>query len=259
MLLDSRVSIRPGALAFVMGRIATDPAAVIWTAHVDIDLHRNPFARFWNVITEAAWSAYFNDPRTTSYGLDDFDRFPKGTTCFVAPTDELLAAFESFESRYSDSRNANDDTTIIRHLAARHRINISPEFSCLYRSRDAFVPFIKHAFHRGIVFVDGLGRRGTRYLPVVLAFYPASLGACALVIWRPILLVPGALLICAAAAAFGVARKRPGADVGALALLSLPWLGAFGAGMWRGLWLLASARLARARRGTTGSALPPRA
>ena len=61
---------------------------------------------------------YFDNPRTTSFGAADFDRYPKGTTCFFGPRDVLLEAIDAFRSRYADSRVANDDTPILRWIAA---------------------------------------------------------------------------------------------------------------------------------------------
>ena len=56
----------------------------------------NPFGAFGNVLVHIAWARYFDDPRPTSYGLDDFDHFPKGTGCFVAPRELLLQSMDAF-------------------------------------------------------------------------------------------------------------------------------------------------------------------
>lgn len=237
LLLDARVSIGADALAFVSSRWREGDPLPIWNAHVDIELDGNPYARFWNVLTTWAFRDYLADPRTTSYGLEEFDRYPKGTTCFLAPRTELLAAIASFQSYYEDVRNANDDTPIIRTLASRRRINISPGFSCLYRSRDSLCPFLRHAFHRGGVFVDGYGRPGTRFFRVIVAFYPSSLLAIMLAVRRPRAALAGVALAPASAAGIGVKLKRPRADIAALAALGPLWLCSFAMGMWRGLWL----------------------
>jgi hypothetical protein len=241
LLVDSRVSIGPDALRFVAERLPEDGALPIWNAHVDIELRGNPFARFWNVLTEVAFADYFADPRTTSFGRADFDRFPKGTTCFLAPRRELLSAIEGFSTYYADTRDANDDTTLIRALAERARINISPGFSCRYRSRRGLRRFLRHAHHRGVVLVDGHLRRRSRFLPLILAFFPGSLLAIALAVRHP-----GAALATAFAGpgAVGLVLRRPPADVLVLAALGAPWLAAYGAGVWRGaaLALVASRR-----------------
>ncbi len=248
LLIDSRVSIRPGALAFVGERLDSEDGLPVWNAHVDIDLQGNPFARFWDVLTSWAFREYAANPRTTSYGLEEFDRFPKGMTCFLAPRDRLLAAMASFRSQYEDPREANDDTPIIRTLAAQGPINISPGFSCLYRSRDSLPAFLRHAYHRGSVFVDGYGQPGTRYFPVIAAFYPASVLALLVTVRRPRIAAAAALAAPLAAGGAAVSVRRSVKDGLAVSGLALPWLGVFAAGMWRGLWLALRPRLTRRSR-----------
>jgi glycosyltransferase involved in cell wall biosynthesis len=243
LLIDSRVSIRPGALAFVAERLPDDGTPAIWNAHADIDLAGNPYARFWNVLTEAAFADYFSDPRTTSFGLEDFDRFPKGTTCFLAPRADLLWAMDRFSSYYDDPRDANDDTILIRSLAERARINISPGFSCLYRGRESAGGFLRHAHHRGVVFVDGHLRRGARFMPAIVSFLPLSAAAVALAVRRPRAALAVAAAAPAAGAAAAVALRRGPADVATLALLGPPWAMAYGAGIWRGVGKALRARL----------------
>jgi glycosyltransferase involved in cell wall biosynthesis len=241
LLIDSRVAIDSGALEFVEGQLAGDESKQIWNAHVDIVTAGNPFGVFWDVITQRAFSAYFDDPRTTSFGLDEFERFPKGTTCFFAPRALLLEAFASFRSGYSDVRHANDDTPVIRWLAARQPINISPGFSCRYLPRQRLGPFLRHAYHRGTVFVDGHGRPSSRFFPAVIAFFPVSAVWAAACVRKPGLVVLPAVAAAAAGAGLAVKAHRPG-DVASMAWTTPLYAVGHGAGMWRGLWLAARAR-----------------
>ena len=243
LLIDSRVSIRPGALAYVAARMEDRDDAPYWNAHVDIALAGNPYARFWNVLTEAAFADYFADPRPASFGLDDFDRFPKGTTCFLAPRADLLWAMDRFSSHYRDPRDANDDTILIRSLAERAPINISPGFSCLYRARESARGFLRHTHHRGVVFVDGHLRRGARFMPAIVAFLPLSAALATLAVRRPRAALAGAAAAPALGAAAGVALRRPPADIAALATLGPPWALAYGTGVWRGVLKAARARI----------------
>jgi glycosyltransferase involved in cell wall biosynthesis len=242
LLIDSRVSIRPDALRFVADRLDPNGPLPIWNAHVDVEVAGNPYARFWNVLTEIAFAEYFANPRTATYGPEEFDRFPKGTTCLLAPRALLEVAVDSFDSAFADTRDANDDTIVIRFMAERQRINISPGFSCLYRSRDALVPFLKHARHRGSVFVDGYGRPGTRFFAVIAAFFPLSAVGAIVALRRPRLALLGALSAPVGAVAIGARWRRSPAEVTTLALLGPAWALAFAAGMWRGLWLALRAR-----------------
>lgn len=245
LLLDSRVSIGPDALAFVLAQLGDNGELPIWNAHVNVDLRGNPFGRFWSVIEFLAFRDYLGNPRTTSYGLDEFDRYPKGTTCFLAPRGLLVDAMSDFRSYYQDTRDANDDTPVIRSLATMQRINISPGFSCVYRPRSSWRPFMRHAYHRGGVFVDGYGRPGTRFFPVIVAFYPLSIISLALVLRHPRVAVAAVAAVPLAAAGVGLQVRRERADAAAVATVGPLWLGAFSAGMWRGLWLALRAHLRR--------------
>ena len=209
LFLDARVRILPGAFEFLAERVGNGDGNV-WNAHCVIEQEGNPYGVFWNVLTEIAFSSYFDEPRTTSFDAESFERFPKGTTCFFAPRADLADAFGGFSTRYAEQRFANDDTPIIRALASRGAIGISPGFACSYRPRDSAVPFLRHAVHRGIVFLDGHGRRESGFFPLVVGFYPLSALAAALVV-----------------------------------ALAPVYAAAHGAGMWRGAALLAAARARR--------------
>jgi Glycosyl transferase family 2 len=239
LFLDSRVRLLPGSLGFVAKRIDGRNSEEVWNAHCYIDTG-TPFGRFWNVLTELAFADYFSNPRTTSFGEEEFDRFPKGTTCFLAPRSALERSFGRLRSYYTDERRANDDTPIIRSLARTHRVRISPEFACLYRPRTSLKAFARHAFHRGIVFVDGHGRRESRFFPAVLAFYPVSLACAVLAVRRPWLAPAIPALVSAGAAAIAARRGRSSDEVVAFGALAPVYAAAHGLGMWRALGLLAS-------------------
>jgi glycosyltransferase involved in cell wall biosynthesis len=234
LFLDSRVRLDPGALAFVEASLERGR---VWNGHVRIEAEGNPYGRFWDVLSGLVFARYFDDPRTTSFDVDGFDAYPKGTTCFFAPRALLLEAFAAFESRFADTRHANDDTPLIRWIAERERIWISPEFACVYRPRDSLGGFVRHAYHRGVVFVDGHGRKESSYRPAVLAFYPAAAAATAGAVLEP-LVVPALAGAVAAGAAAAAARKhRSAADVAAFAALAPVYAVSHGLGMVRALTL----------------------
>jgi hypothetical protein len=240
LLLDGRVRIGPDALAYAHERVREGRA--VWTAHVDVDVDGSPYGAFWKLLAELAWNEYFDDPREASFGVEEFDRFPKGTTCFLAPRELLLEAVASFRSRYAELRNANDDTPLLRWIAEREPIHVSPDFSCAYRPRTTLGAFVRHALHRGVVFVDGHGRPESRFFPVVVAFYPASALLALAAARRPVVLPAALLATAAAAAAFGRRRRRSSSEIAALAALTPVYAVAHGAGMWRGLALLVRGR-----------------
>jgi glycosyltransferase involved in cell wall biosynthesis len=237
LFIDSRVTIDDEALRFVAKAVAGEPSRSVWNAHVDIEIEGNPYGVFWDVITQAAFAAYFSDPRTTSFGTEEFDAFPKGTTCFFAPRKLLEEAFENQRSGYADERYSNDDTVMIRRLAGAERINISPSFRCTYKPRRGVKRFARHAFHRGIVFLDGHGHRGTRLFPIVVGFYPLSVAWVILASRSRAIAVLPAVAAAVGGAAVAI-RLRRVEDAPAVAALAPIYVVAHGLGMWRGALML---------------------
>jgi glycosyltransferase involved in cell wall biosynthesis len=241
LFVDGRVRLAPTALAFVRERVEERP---VWNGHVHVEAD-SAFGLFWRLLAELAWRDYFDRPRTTSFGVDDFDRYPKGTTCFLAPRPLLAEAFDAFRSGSLDARWANDDTPILRDVAARRRIWISPKFACFYAPRTSLAAFFRHAIRRGAVFVDGHGTPASRFFPAIVAFFPLSAALLAAALRRPIvaplaLAAPGA-----AAAAYAARAGRSDEEIRALALVTPLYALGHGIGMWRGLAEIVRARLAR--------------
>ena len=242
LLLDARVGLYPNALRFVSGRLS--PTSCVWNGHVTPVVDANPYGAFGNVLVHIAWAEYFEDPRETSFGLADFDHFPKGTTCFLAPKQLLIDAMDAFTPRVPDWRLVSDDTQVIRWIAARHRIHLSPEFGCDYQPRTSLRAFLGHAVHRGSVFFDGHGRGESRFYPVAVGFFPTSAALALLALRRPAVVPCAALASIACATAFAVRTQRPAFEKASFALLTPVYALGHGAGMWRGLGLYLRQRLA---------------
>jgi glycosyltransferase involved in cell wall biosynthesis len=241
LFLDAGVVLAEGGLRFIAEQV---PAGKdVWNAHTLLVHEDNPFGVFWSVVSALAFADYLDDPRTTSFGAAEFDRYPKGTGCFFAPRRLLRDAFASFSSAYVDTRYANDDAPILRAVATRSRINISPEFACVYRPRTSLVPFVRHAFHRGTVFVDGHGRRESRFFPLVIGFYPASIAFLYGAIREPVV-APGVLVASSVLAGVAARRQSP-RDAIRFAALAPVYAVAHGLGMWRGLFLAVAKKLHR--------------
>lgn len=234
LFIDSRVHAGPDSLGFVRRQIEQHPDRRIWNGHAITASSSAPWTRFWDAIVFLAWRRYLRNPTTTSYGEDEFEYFPKGTTFFLAPKQWLIDATDSVESLSADPTLANDDTIMIRNLLEFGRINISPEFCCTYHPRSTFRAFMKNAFHRGSVLVDGHLRPGLRFhrpFQALLAIAPVVLG------WA--LRRPRRLVVVPVAASVGVgvgarAAGVPWRDAGSLGLLLVPFSAAYGAGIARG-------------------------
>ena len=246
LLLDTRVLLNRGALSFLHDRLRDPSAGRIWNGHVDIDTSKNRYARFWQAITFVAWRRYLANPRPVSFGPDDFDHYPKGTGCFLAPRQLLLDGYAEFSSHYDDLRRVNDDTSLIRSMAAKTPIHIDPRFGCVYHARGNFRGFLTHAFYRGMHFIDGYLRPGNRFfvpLVLVLAATPAALVLIAL---QPVLtLALGGLglgLVLGVCLAVGV----PPPTALWFTILLPPFVIVYVAGLWRGLALLITTKRTRA-------------
>lgn len=246
LLVDARVFVDAGALAHVAAEMAADASARIWNGDVTVASESNPYAGFWSALTMIGWRRWFAHRTRTSYGLADFDLYPKGTTMFLAPRKWLVDDSAALSSRYDDAHLRSDDTALIRRLALRGRIHLSAGFSCRYHGRDALVPFLKHAYWRGTTFVDAyFGRPGPvgRALTAGLLFSP-------LLSWvavrRPGRAAQGTVVVLSAAA---VAARRSGApwrDAGSLVVLAPTFGVAFAGGLARGV-VLAAVTSARRR------------
>jgi glycosyltransferase involved in cell wall biosynthesis len=246
LLLDGRVRLHRGGLAFVHDRVQA--GETIWNGHVHVEVEHNPYGAFSNVLVELVWREYFADPRKASFDASSFDRFPKGTTCFFAPRELLRAAFGSFRSSYADLRHANDDIPLLRWIAERHLVHIAPAFACDYTPRSSLLPFLRHSVHRGSVFLDGHGRPDSRFFPGVVGFFPASVALGLAVVRRPVLLPAVAVTFAAAAAVAAAAAGRSAFETRAFALVAPVYAVAHGVGMWRGLGMLLRRRLSDAAR-----------
>jgi glycosyltransferase involved in cell wall biosynthesis len=240
LFIDSRVFLHPSSLAFVRQQQAEDPSKVVWNGHVIVEKRGNVIARFGDAITFIGWRRYFAHPRTCSYGLEDFDHYPKGTTCFLAPKSILLSAAQEFERQTHDIKSSSDDTHLIRIIARDYRINLSPGFSCTYHARSRFSQFIQHSNHRGHVFVDGFLRPGNRFfIPLILFLVISALllvGAVAAIIFYPLALLValGAgvgvwLLEFVVALVLGVGAK----DAASLFALTPLFAACYGIGIWQ--------------------------
>lgn len=243
LLLDARITVSPGSLAFVRRSTQRDEQRVVFNGDVSIVVDGKPFGRFWRAVTSVAWHGYFANPRELSFGVEDFDHYPKGTGMLLTRTDLLRDAIDAFESVLDDERLVSDDTAVIRGLAER-RIWLSPEFGCSYEPRTTAKGFFKQVFYRGTTFYDGFARPGTRFTTLLQVFPAVSIVGVAALVLRPKLLRL-AVLLPAALTTLALRRRVSPADAAVLGGLSLPFAAVYSAGIWRGVLM---ARVARKRK-----------
>lgn len=237
LFVDTRVLLHEQSLAFLCKQFKEFPDRKIWNGHVVVAKKGNIIARFWDAVVYIGWRRYFAHPRLTSFGLEDFDFYPKGTGCFFAPRAVLMDATEQFLKESHDLRFSSDDTLLIRIMAQRERIWLSPDFSCTYYSRTSIHQFIPHTYHRGIFFVDGFLRRGTRFFYPLIGFLAISVGILVLLVihWQFIIPLLGiVLLVWALELITALLLGVPPKDALSLFAISPLFAACYGAGIWRG-------------------------
>lgn len=193
--VDTRVWIDEDSLVYVLKQQQSDPSRLVWNGDVQVYKKGNVIARFGDAVTRIGWRRYHGNPRLLSYGIKDFDYYPKGTGIFIVPKQLLINAIDWFESQTKDIKNSSDDTLLIRYIAERENIWISPGFTSTYFARTTLKAFIKHTYHRGMFFVDGFLRPGTRFFLPLIAFLALTFVAVVILIAFPFLIIPVALLL----------------------------------------------------------------
>jgi glycosyltransferase involved in cell wall biosynthesis len=242
LLIDCRVFLDDGALRHVASTLETDTDEVVWNGHVVIDTSENPYARFWEAVTFVAWRRYLARPRPVHFGADDFDYYPKGTGCFIAPRELLLESYDVFSSLFDDPKLVNDDTSLLRHLASEHPIRLDPGFSCVYHARGSLKTFLEHGYFRGIHFVDGYLDPSTRYFKPLVAFLALTpVGVVAVVAAPKVTAAAGAVGLVITLLTALALRVRPRTALW-FTLLAPVFAAVYGAGIWRGVWLMLRAR-----------------
>lgn len=247
--IGERVLMHPDALVNLARLLDEHPDARVWNCHIDIPRDDNRQAQFWYVLTYLGWRRYLARPRLVTFGPEDFDYYPKGTGGFVCPRDLLLEAYAALLSVYQDERNASDDTALIRWVADRERIWMSPDYAADYVSRSDMRDFVRHSFHRGTLLLDSYLHPGTRLHKPLIGYFVASPIALLAVLRRPRLLLAAPLTLLAV----GLGLRRAGVprrDVVGFSVLAPVFGAVFSAGMWRGLVVMSRERL-RARRDRT--------
>jgi hypothetical protein len=247
MLLDSRVIVNIGSLSFLQDQLKESPDRVVWNGHIEVASEHNPYAGFMAGLVKIGWRRYFSDPRLTSFGIDDFDRYPKGTTLFCAPKSLLEASVAAFSSLFEDTRLASDDTRMLRWIAERQRIHLSPEFSATYHGRDSLKKFAAQSFFRGTTYVDSYLTSPGPARNAMFGALVAGAAGLGFAAKRPKTALAASAL---GAVAAGAAVKKCGATTAEARAVTtlLPLFSAgFAAGLLRGLFLAFRSRSRRGR------------
>ena len=253
LLLDSRVLLDPDALATVQMATAQDPSLTVWNGHAVTDPEAPLVGHFWEVPVHVFWGGWLGRPRPVSFGLEDYNRYPKGTGVFLAPRELLVDACRDAWPT-ADAALASDDTKVIRGIAGGTKIHLDPGFRAVYRPRTSTRAFVRHSLGRGTFLVDSFGGTSVGwsvalvalglapFVVAALVWWLVAAGAWAALGWMLAAVVAVVLVPATLAAAHGCPRRGLAAYVTYLPVFVLPyWLGVL-----RGLVVHRSALAVRA-------------
>lgn len=245
LLLDARVEVDEEALGRIAEEIrSSGPAVWNFDVYPSTD-HMSSL--FWNGITKVWWRDYFRDRRHVAFTDEDFDRYPKGTGAFFAPTALLRDSMTGFTSHFDDHTLASDDTSLLRALAERQPINLTPDIHCRHHAKSGLRQWIRQSRHRGTTFVDGYLRDPSRAPMLLGAMGTVAGGIVVAAAVAPRETAGVAVAGCAVAAAATRSSGGSWREAGAVGLLTIPFAALFGSAAVRGLIMAMRAHRSRAR------------
>ncbi len=194
----------------------------------------NRFAGFWQAIEHIAWRRYWKRRDQQASELRTSTFFRKGLLRSSVHGGLLKQAFDAFVPSVSDWSKVNDDTAVLRWVAEREAINIAPAYSCTYHARGDLWEFLRHAYHRGAVLIDGYLRPGTRFAKPISIVLVGSPVVVVYALAHPVLAV-GMMLGGSLTAGIRLACLVPSLeDAVTFGVLVVPFSIVYVAGMYRG-------------------------
>jgi hypothetical protein len=146
----------------------------------------------------------------------------------------MTAAHDIDPSRAHD---INDDTLVLREVAREHNFYIDKDFDAIYFPRTALLPFLKHAFHRGKMFVSGFLQDKSRRLTglILISISIVAILMLNLFLVSPLSILFALVLYIFAVSFWGYVRNLPFRNVLSLLLFGPPFFTYFFGGFCTGL------------------------
>lgn len=173
LFVDSRVIIGEDALSYIES--AEDRPDRSWIAHIDT-MTDGLIGRFWEVPTYVFWGRYLRNPKPTILTPENFDQYPKGTTCLLVDRDQFLRACRAAWPADGE-KLVSDDTRVLRKLVEMLPMRLDPGFRAHYEPRVRLKDFLAHSYDRGTLFVDSYAGTSTPRNAALLALGLAPLVA----------------------------------------------------------------------------------
>jgi glycosyltransferase involved in cell wall biosynthesis len=154
LFIDARVWLDRKSLKNLTILLAENPTSKYWNGYINTNNKELAIVSIWETLVMIGWKRGFSQSETIHFGLAEFDRYPKGTTLFLAPKEDFIEAFQKLESFQQKASPVSDDTKLLRLLSENGDIWINRKFSAEYQPRTTFSKFLRNAFYRGQTFVD---------------------------------------------------------------------------------------------------------
>lgn len=237
LLLDSRVVVGVDSLNYLQNSVGKRGQDFVWNAFVETDEKASLPGFFWDIPTRLFWGKFLANPRPISFGLNEFDSFPKGTGCLFLEKKLLMDSYLKVWPE-SDLSLVSDDTKLLREIVQHQEILLDPKFHAVYKPRIDIASFLSHTFTRGTLFVDSYA--GTSVARSLIIFLGAvlPLGAIALVatgLWW--LVLSGLFMAVLVPMVIGAFRRASAKALASYLLLFIPFGVLFWAGIVRGIWV----------------------
>jgi glycosyltransferase involved in cell wall biosynthesis len=188
LMFDSRVKVDFGSFEFLVQKLKNDGLDQVWVGPSKLGDDIPLIGHFWRGIEMMAWKKYYRSSGELRVGIEDIDQYPIGTTFLGVSKNRLLDAFaKNKDIEKMDGRYVSDDTILIRDLLVEVDAQYSLSFNCVYTPRFSLISFLKHAHHRGRVFVDGHLSKGSRYLVPWLAMISVAISTPFILMKWPII------------------------------------------------------------------------
>ena len=77
LFVDARVWLHAESLANLISEIEKNPNSAFWNGHLVMN-HLSPLSSIWETLVGVGWKR-ISENETVKFGIEEFDRFPKGT------------------------------------------------------------------------------------------------------------------------------------------------------------------------------------
>jgi hypothetical protein len=243
VILNSRQLVRDDFFFEWQSAHVGRPDVKSWVSNVETDVNAPLVGHFWGLPTAVFWGSYSRNKKRTFVTLHNFDRVPKGTGGLFILRQLFLNACDAVKPS-ENQKFVSDDTKLLRYVCGLTPIVIEPRIFSTYRPRTSVVPFLRHGFNRGTLFIDSYMSTSLLRFAVLATL---TIGPIIAIIVS--LLVPGALgiiatglvlifgLTTASLLVIGWRNKAPLRAIQSFAVFAIPFAVVFWAGLLRGIFV----------------------